>query len=514
MRLRLIQLVLLAALSAMTLVTRADEASDAALLERLMGANATAFARLDLAHVTAEQLSIPLALGALAKYGGRPSPEDLVASARALHQAGPRYAYIVIQSPAGMKYLPEIFYVVPTGSQQPAEKVEPALQALAKATLGDVVQIKRLSSAILAGGAATMKGFAESTSGETGRDVAATLALAGEAPLMVALAPSHDQRRVLQELLPLLPAEPLRKEFAGSVAGFRWGVVALSPAPELAFRMVVQYGDEAQANSAAPAMAALGLAFGKAFHAEQGLASVKPQAVGNRVVVELDPDGYRKSTAFLQPFLTAATTAAERATISNRLKHVGIAFHNLADVLQRQEQDSRFGDSAIRDKQGRPLLSWRVMLLPYLDANDLYREFHLDEPWDSEHNRQLIPRMPEVYRLGTAAKIAAGKTCLLLPIGEETIFPAGHGAKFKDIRDGISNTILAVEATDDQAVIWTRPDDLSVDPEQAAMHLGGHFGPGFLALMADGSVQYFEKRLGEEKIWSLFTRDGGEPNVR
>ena len=52
----------------------------------------------------------------------------------------------------------------------------------------------------------------------------------------------------------------------------------------------------------------------------------------------------------------------------------------------------------LADKQGKPLLSWRVALLPYLGQQDLYKRFHLDEPWDSPHNRQLIPLIPDVYQ--------------------------------------------------------------------------------------------------------------------
>jgi len=45
----------------------------------------------------------------------------------------------------------------------------------------------------------------------------------------------------------------------------------------------------------------------------------------------------------------------------------------------------------IHDKHGKPLLSWRVQLLPYLPELDtLYQQFDLDEPWDSPHNPQFI----------------------------------------------------------------------------------------------------------------------------
>src|SRR3712207_2423045 len=83
------------------------------------------------------------------------------------------------------------------------------------------------------------------------------------------------------------------------------------------------------------------------------------------------------------------------------------------------------------DPRGRPLLSWRVHLLPFLNEEKLYKEFHLDEPWDSEHNKKLIPRMPRVYQGPNRGLNAAGKTIYLAPVGEAAAFPGGpKGVRF------------------------------------------------------------------------------------
>src|SRR5262245_19784659 len=50
--------------------------------------------------------------------------------------------------------------------------------------------------------------------------------------------------------------------------------------------------------------------------------------------------------------------------------------------------------ASIVGKDGKTKHSWRVALLPYLEAQPLYNEYHFDEPWDSEHNKKLIPKMP------------------------------------------------------------------------------------------------------------------------
>ena len=83
-----------------------------------------------------------------------------------------------------------------------------------------------------------------------------------------------------------------------------------------------------------------------------------------------------------------------RAATVNNLKSLAIALLNYQDAKKSLPPRANF------DASGKPLLSWRVLVLPYLDPNEakLYSEFHLDEPWDSEHNRQLIARMPKVFK--------------------------------------------------------------------------------------------------------------------
>ena len=99
-------------------------------------------------------------------------------------------------------------------------------------------------------------------------------------------------------------------------------------------------------------------------------------------------------TALTAPF---AENAARSQCINN-LKQIGLAMHNY------HAMHKTFPPAYTVDKAGKPLLSWRVLILPYLEQDALYKEFHLDEPWDSEHNRALIDRMPATYRCPDAAR--------------------------------------------------------------------------------------------------------------
>ena len=148
--------------------------------------------------------------------------------------------------------------------------------------------------------------------------------------------------------------------------------------------------------------------------------------------------------------------------------------------------------------------------MPYLGEDKLYKEFHLDEPWDGEHNKKLIARMPAVFRSPTNPKLAAdGKTTYLAPVGDATMFPAGRGVRIAEVTDGTSNTILFVDADDDSAVVWTKPEDLTYDPKAPAKSLGFRY-PGALVVFVDGSTHLIPKTVEKATLQGLFTRNGGE----
>jgi hypothetical protein len=196
----------------------------------------------------------------------------------------------------------------------------------------------------------------------------------------------------------------------------------------------------------------------------------------------------------------------ETQRTANFLRQLGLAFHNYHDVYNRFPTSVRF------DKRGKKtLLSWRVSLLPFLGQGALYGRFRLNEPWDSAHNKKLVARIPPVFRPENQKLAGAGKTKFVAPLGEKTLFPIKkQEIRFRDITDGTSNTIMLVEADDDHAVIWTKPDDLTIDLKKPLSGLAVRPPGAFLSLLVDGSVHFRRKTINQNTLAALFTRAGGE----
>jgi Protein of unknown function (DUF1559) len=194
--------------------------------------------------------------------------------------------------------------------------------------------------------------------------------------------------------------------------------------------------------------------------------------------------------------------AASRATSQNNLKQIGLAMHNYHDSF------GGFPPVAICDKKGKPLLSWRVSILPFIEQDALYKEFKLDEPWDSDHNKKLLAKMPRVYMIPDTAKPGQTKTHYRVFYGNGAAFDLLLPGRFQDFQDGTSNTGMCFEAA--EAVEWTKPDDLEFDPKKDPRPLLRFVNDVCQVAFADGSVRALSKKISEETLRAIITRSGGE----
>jgi RNA polymerase sigma factor (sigma-70 family) len=189
-----------------------------------------------------------------------------------------------------------------------------------------------------------------------------------------------------------------------------------------------------------------------------------------------------------------------KAMSTNHMKLIMLAFHNYNDA------NGHFPPKAILGTDGEPRLSWRVALLPFLDQRALFQAFHLDEPWDSPHNKTLIGRMPEVFTT-PSSPTGDGTTRIRLFEGPGTMFDGSRGMKIQDITDGMSNTVVIVAGR--EAVPWTRPGELPCAKSKPLPALDETNEQGVLVGLADGAAHYVPR--GDEALWrKLITPAGGE----
>ena len=309
-----------------------------------------------------------------------------------------------------------------------------------------------------------------------------------------------DSRRVVRELFPQLPP-PFENVDGGLIADHvRWASMTLDLSPQLLVAATIQTSDPTVAQHAEVAIVkALQLAAALTREAGEPQANVpeevvevveglRPQIDGARVSLTLgdDPQEVAAIAKLVAQPIGRARQSARRAQRMNQFRQIAVAMHNHA------VSHKTFPAAAIYDDQGRPLLSWRVAILPYLEELELYQQFRLDEPWDSEHNRRLIPLMPAIYAdpdPGPQHKLGdQGLTTYQVPVGEGTVFSGTVGMKLGQITDGTSKTVLAVEVVPDRAVVWTRPSDWQVDWNNPLDGVRREDGRPFTTIRCDGAA--------------------------
>jgi hypothetical protein len=203
------------------------------------------------------------------------------------------------------------------------------------------------------------------------------------------------------------------------------------------------------------------------------------------------------------PAVAKVRESSQRISSMNNLKQIGLAMHNYEATYRG------FPAAAICDKKtGKPLLSWRVAILPYIEEVELYKQFKLDEPWDSEHNLKLAKNMPKIYFHPKANKPGDDKTHYRLFYGKGAVLELNKTSTIATIVDGSSNTIMVVEAED--PVVWTNPNDFAFDPTKALpkmLSIDGKFSVAY----CDGSVRTFKMPIDPEILKLLLQKNDGKP---
>ncbi|PHR98005.1 MAG: hypothetical protein COA78_26680 [Blastopirellula sp.] len=222
------------------------------------------------------------------------------------------------------------------------------------------------------------------------------------------------------------------------------------------------------------------------------------------IVVALILPGVQQARTAFQESRTAARTAARRMSSTNNLKQIALALHNYHDTYQT------LPPAYFADEDGTPQHSWRVIILPFLEQNDLYDQYDFDQPWDSPANKQVLNQMPDVYNNPNSVAAAVDPTATTYQAisGTNTVFDGTQPISFAAVTDGLSNTVWMVENYG-RPVPWTKPVDISPADYIAGKPFNGNPMGGINVGFADGSVQFFPNDTPKNKLEATATINDG-----
>jgi Protein of unknown function (DUF1559) len=420
----------------------------------------------------------------------------------AFKDAGGKDVFMVF-SLADMPELP--FVVVPLHE---GTDVEALLRLRAEMHLFPGGKAEKIGNALVAGSKRAVARL-RTLKAEPYPDLARAFAAAGDSTMQVLLLPSASSRQIVEQLLPTLPRELGGGPSTVLTRGIQWAAAGQEATPKMQLRLVIQSEDTKAAQKLHDWIVRVLKRLAEVPDVQRAVpdfariaSTMTPKIEGDRLTLNLDETSI---VAALLPAIQKVRTSAGIQQSINNMKQIALAMHSYHDV------NKNFPAHAIYGKDGKPLLSWRVQILPYIEQDQLYKQFHLDEPWDSEHNRPLIAKMPKVYASPLSRLNNEGKTVYLVPVGKDTVFPPrSKGTRIQDILDGTSNTIWLVEAADSHAVEWTKPADLEVNMKNPLAGLTDGQRKAFAAAFADGSVRMIPVTIPPATLWAAFTRNGGE----
>ncbi|MCH9654216.1 MAG: DUF1559 domain-containing protein [Planctomycetes bacterium] len=203
--------------------------------------------------------------------------------------------------------------------------------------------------------------------------------------------------------------------------------------------------------------------------------------------------------SMMVPAIMESRERARRMQSVNNLKQIMLALHNYYDIHKH------FPLAVVMGPDGKTPHSWRVAILPYLEQQALYDQYHMNEPWDSEHNMKIARTVVPIFHNPNDDGAVTNSSYFVL-VGDDTAFGNKAGLEFKKVIDGTSNTIAVVEAKRD--IPWTKPEDIPFDgkkiPKLGGFHQGG-FNVGFI----DGAVRFISDNLDPKTLRNLLIINDG-----
>ncbi len=222
----------------------------------------------------------------------------------------------------------------------------------------------------------------------------------------------------------------------------------------------------------------------------------------------------------LEPAWTIPGATSPRMHCHNNARQLVQALHNYHD------DHGCFPPSYVADTTGKPIHSWRTLLLPYLGQQKLYKQYNFNEPWDGPNNRKLANIPVRVFNCPSAKNWGTNRTNYVAVTGPGTIWPGEHSSGKEDVADSLSNTIILMEM-DDSGICWMEPFDITIEialgqfknnvrvVPSSGHYVAGDYSAGSLPFpghiaMADGECKFLLEQPSAEDLAALLSINGGE----
>lgn len=205
----------------------------------------------------------------------------------------------------------------------------------------------------------------------------------------------------------------------------------------------------------------------------------------------------------LLPAVQQGREAARRSTSKNHLKIIGIAMHNYHDTHRI------FPPGGTETTDGKPYHSWQTSLLPHMEHASLYNQIDFDQPWSDPANQALFKQeIPSYLNPTISENKSPDGLGLSHYVGNQHFLKKNTGIQLRDITDGASNTIIAVEAGENFKP-WGDPTNIADLSNIMSSGNKTAYKGGRHILMADGSVRFISENVDPETLKHLSIPDDG-----
>ena len=155
-----------------------------------------------------------------------------------------------------------------------------------------------------------------------------------------------------------------------------------------------------------------------------------------------------------------------------------------------------------------------MLILPYLEQQQLYDSYNFAEPWDGPNNRKLADMVGDIYLRSGLESDQARTTSFVAVVGPETAWPGAESLRYEDLGDGSHDTLMVVEVPDGR-FLWMEPRDLRFDRMSFQINDGSGRVPGSRlggarVVSVDGTVRTLPDGFDRRKLRAMLTANGGE----